>query len=232
MEDRPRFVAEAIGAFVLVLVAGAAIATSGEPLVVAAAVGTAFAAMWWVLGDRSSGHFNPALAIAEVVARRRNARELGPMLAAQAVGAVLAGAALFAVLDGRPFGTAADGLLASAPTLAGWSVLAVLLLEALATAVLALAWLRLRDQPGEALPKGLALGALYAGTTLATLGLTWTALNPLRTLPPTLMAGLGLDALAVFWLAGIAGGALGAAAHLAVAEPQGGPAPALTGTRA
>lgn len=226
MQNRPGLVAEAIGAFVLVVAAGAAIATSGgSPVVVAATLGAAFAAMWWVFGDTASGHFNPALTVAQAVARRRPARDAMPTIAAQVAGAVLGGAALFAILDGRPFGAGGASLATTAPDLAGWSVLSVLVLEALVTAVFALAWLRLGDRPGDALPKGLALGALYAGTSLATLGLTWSALNPLRTLGPALLAGADLAAVAVFWVAALAGGALAAAVFLAVVEPQGATAP-------
>lgn len=226
MENRQRYIAEMLGALVLVFVAGAAIVTSGaDAIVVAAALGAAFAGMWWVFGDRAPAHFNPALAVANVAARRGSAKELLPTLGAHILGAIAGGALLYAVFDGRPFGTGASGVAATAPTLAGWAILSIVVLELLVTAAFALAWLKLTERPSDAPTKGLALGALYGGASLATLALTWSALNPLRTLGPALFGGMTIAAVAVFWIAALAGGALAAGVYIAAVEPQREPAP-------
>lgn len=221
MEQRQRSIVEFAGALVLMFVAGAAIVTSGGDVpVVAAALGVAFAGLWWAFGDRGRVHFNPVLTLADAAARRLPTKDLPHLLGAQALGAIVAGALLFAVFDGSPFMTGGSGLAAAAPTLAGWALLSILLLEVLVTAAFVLAWLRLSEDPTDRPTKGLALGALYGGAALATLGLTWSALNPLRTLGPALFGAMDLGAALVFWIAAIIGAALAAAVHIAVHDRE------------
>jgi len=214
---RHRYVIEAVGVLALVFVAGAAIVTSGaNPLLVAAATGVTFAGMWWLFGNR--GQFNPALTIASAATRRTSMKDAGPILLSQLVGALVGGALLYAVLDGLRFGPGAASLASEAPTLAGASVLSVLVLEVLLTALFALVWMRIVERRFES-TSGLALGAAYGGLMLASLPMTWSALTPWRALGPALFAGSGFGPFVVLTVASIVGGLLAAGVWLALIEP-------------
>lgn len=225
MEHKQSYVAELAGALVLVFVGGAAIATNlGNPLVAAAALGATFAGMWWLFGHRGHVHLNPALTVADAAARRGQAKDALPTIAAQVLGALFAGGLLFAVFDGRPFGGGAVTLSATAPGLAGWSVLSVVVLEALATAAFALVWLRVTER-GEPEPAtAIALGAAYGGIALASMSLTASALNPLRTVPAAVFAQASLGTVAVFWVASLVGALIAAGVWTALVAPGRAPA--------
>lgn len=229
METRQRYAAELLGSLVLVFVAGAAIVTSGNALVVAGAVGAAFAGMWFVFAPRTGGHFNPALTLASAAVRRTSTKDLVPILVSQVLGALLGAALLYAVLDGRAFATAESGIASAGPLLAGWSLLAVAVMELVLTAAFVLVYLRLTERGTHDAATGVALGGIYAGLCLGSLAVTWSALNPLRTIGPMALGGV-TQSLWVFWAAPLLGAALAAGVWVTVLEPERAtaPAPAFT----
>src|SRR5437764_11752943 len=83
------FVAEFVGTFALVFVGGASIAAGGGLLVVALAHGIILAVMVSAL-MRISGHFNPAVTIGFLAARRIEPMMAGVYIAAQVIAAILA----------------------------------------------------------------------------------------------------------------------------------------------
>src|SRR5436853_2121624 len=83
------FVAEFVGTFALVFVGGAAIAASGGLVAVALAHGIILAVMVSAL-MRISGHFNPAVTLGFLAARRIDPMMAGVYIAAQITAAILA----------------------------------------------------------------------------------------------------------------------------------------------
>ncbi|MDV2480506.1 aquaporin family protein [Methanoculleus sp. Wushi-C6] len=202
-----RFVAEAVGTFILVFFgAGAAVVTLmlaagttpstpfnigigalgglGDWLAIGLAFGIAVAGSIYALGRISGCHINPAVTIALFATRRFPAREVVPYIVAQFVGAAAA-SLLFAWTVG-PDAVAVGGLGATAP-FPGIGYLQAIVIEAVGTFILMLvimgAAVDERSPPGFA---GLAVGLIVAGVITTTGNLTGASLNPARTFGPYL----------------------------------------------
>jgi MIP family channel proteins len=207
--DRRRFVSEAIGTFLLVLIGSGAVMVnawaSGGLGVTGIALAFAFAvtAVIYALGHISGAHINPAVTIGFWSARRFPARDVIPYIVAQCVGAAAASAALRAILG--PVGH----LGATLPAIVVASAFAIewLLSFALMLVIMA-ATTDDRVAPGVgAIAIGLTVGfcALTGGP------LTGASMNPARSFGPALVGGLW-QAHWVYWIAPIT--AMMAAAQL------------------
>ena len=202
-----RFVAEAVGTFILVffgagaaavtlmLAAGTTPATPfnigigalgglGDWLAIGLAFGIAIAGSIYALGRVSGCHINPAVTIALFATGRFPGRDVGPYIVAQLLGAAAA-SLLFAWAVG-PDAVAIGGLGATAP-FAGIGYLQAIVIEAVGTFLLMLvimgAAVDERATPGFA---GLAVGLAVAGIITTTGNLTGASLNPARTFGPYL----------------------------------------------
>src|SRR5512145_151661 len=91
------FVAEFVGTFALVFIGGAAIASGSGLVGVAFAHGLILAVMVSAL-MRISGHFNPAVTVGFLAARRIEPMMAGVYIAAQIIAAILAAYALKGLL--------------------------------------------------------------------------------------------------------------------------------------
>ncbi|PKL63013.1 MAG: aquaporin [Methanomicrobiales archaeon HGW-Methanomicrobiales-2] len=202
-----RFVAEAVGTFILVFFgAGAAAVTLmlaagttpstpfnigigvlgglGDWLAIGLAFGIAIAGAIYALGRISGCHINPAVTIALFATGRFPGRDVAPYIVAQLLGAAAA-SLLFAWAVG-PDAVAVGGLGATAP-FPGIGYLQAIVIEAIGTFLLMLvimgAAVDERATPGFA---GLAVGLAVAGIITTTGNLTGASLNPARTFGPYL----------------------------------------------
>lgn len=116
-----KYLIEFVGTFFLVLV----IALSGDPL----AIGAILAAMVYMGGHISGGHYNPAVTVAVLLRGKISARNAAGYLLAQVVGGIAA-ALVHRLVRGSVF-------VPSPGVVAGGGVLAPLLIEALLTFALA-----------------------------------------------------------------------------------------------
>lgn len=222
MENAQKYVAELIGTALIVFVGTATIVTTGgNVLATALAFGLAWAGMWWVFGNVSGGHFNPAITLATFVARRTTAKDLVPYLVCQFIGGIIGSALLWVVLGGAPQGLATSGLATTlaAPTVTGWSTTSLLVLELVLTAALSLVWLAATERTGAAGITGLGIGFGAAAIFLGDMAVTGSALNPARTLGPVLLARAGFTDLGALWIGPIVGAVVGASLWLAVVQP-------------
>ena len=106
-----RLSAEGIGTFWLVLGGCGTAVLAGDHvgfLGVSFAFGLTVLTMAYALGHISGGHFNPAVTLGHVLAKRFEARDAIPYMAAQIVGAIAAAGILLVIANGRPE-FAADG---------------------------------------------------------------------------------------------------------------------------
>lgn len=223
MNSTQKYVAELLGTLVVVFVGTAAIITTGaNPLIAALAFGLAWTGMWWVFGSVSGGHFNPAITIANVVAKRTDTKDVVPYVLCQIIGGIIGAALVWFVLRGAPTAMALPPV-----TLSGWAATNILVFELLATAFLCMTWLAITEKTHAQGITGLGIGLAYAGMLFATLPLTWSALNPVRTLGPALLASTGFATMWVFWVAPIVGAIVGAGIWTAVVQPArtGAPSP-------
>lgn len=179
---------------------------------VALAFGLTVLTMAYAVGGISGGHFNPAVSLGLAISNRFSWGSLVPYWIAQVAGAIVAGAALYAVASGKagfePGGFASNGFGDLSP--GGYSLQAAVLIEVILTAGFLIVILGSTSRvapPGFApLAIGLALTLIH----LISIPVTNTSVNPARSTGVALFATTGaLGQLWVFWLAPLAGGALG-----------------------
>jgi aquaporin Z len=212
-------VAEFVGTLVLVLVGvGAAVFASdvAGPLGVALAFGLVLTALVYAFGPVSGGHFNPAVTVAMVVARRMPLGQAVGYWVAQVAGAVAGSALLFLLVHLGPsiatheaFGTNGYGDRSAVHANAGGALLTEIILTGIFVLVI-LAVTGPKAAPGFA---GVAIGFTLFVLHMVGVPLTGLSVNPARSIGPALFAGgAALTQLWVFVVAPLVGGALAAVA--------------------
>ncbi|WP_261326925.1 aquaporin Z [Rhizobium leguminosarum] len=212
-------VAEFLGTFWLVFGGcGSAVLAAAYPELGIGFVGVAFAfgltvlTMAYAVGGISGGHFNPAVSLGLTVAGRFPAARLVPYVVVQIVGAIAAAALLYLVASGKAGfelgGFAANGYGDHSP--GGYSLLSALLIEVLLTVFFLIIIL---GSTSSRVPAGFAPLAIGLGLTLihlVSIPVTNTSVNPARSTGQALfVGGWALQQLWLFWIAPLAGGALG-----------------------
>lgn len=213
--------AEFFGTFWLVLGGcGSAIFAAGVAdvgigwLGVALAFGLTVLTMAFAVGHISGGHFNPAVTLGLVVAGRHPAGEMLPYWVAQVIGAIVAAVVLYVMVSGAAGfegtgGFASNGYGELSPQ--GYSMVSALVTEVVLTAFFLIVILG-ATSPGA--PAGFAPVAIGLALTLIhliSIPITNTSVNPARSTGVALFAETAaLSQLWLFWLAPLAGGALGA----------------------
>ncbi|GGD63213.1 aquaporin Z [Rhizobium anhuiense] len=212
-------VAEFLGTFWLVFGGcGSAVLAAAFPELGIGFVGVAFAfgltvlTMAYAVGGISGGHFNPAVSLGLTVAGRFPAARLVPYIVVQVVGAVAAAAVLYLIASGKAGfelgGFAANGYGDHSP--GGYSMLSALLIEVLLTMFFLIIIL---GSTSSRVPAGFAPIAIGLGLTLIhliSIPVTNTSVNPARSTGQALfVGGWALQQLWLFWIAPLAGGALG-----------------------
>lgn len=207
--------AEFIGTFMLTAsVLGAAFYSFGAPagaagiLGVALSIGVTVMALARSIGHISGGHYNPAVTLGLVAGGRFPMGDALPYIVAQCLGAIAA-TAVFAVIGNAPASFAANGYGSLSMTNA--SMGSVLLIEALLTAFFLIVIMGSTRPNAPAGFAPLSIGLSLTAIHLMSIPVSNTSVNPARSLGPALFAGgEALSQLWVFWLAPIAGAALGA----------------------
>ena len=205
------FVAEFIGTFALVFVGGAAImiakdqASPAGLLQIALAHGLILAVMVSAL-MRISGHFNPAVTIGFLAARRIEPLMAGVYIIAQVIGAILAAYVLKFTFPPILFEATRGGGQAIALQVTGGQAF---LLEFIATFFLVLVVFGTAVDPKAPRIGGLAIGLTVAADILAIGPLTGASMNPARSFGPAVASGI-FEAQIIYWGAPIVGGIVAA----------------------
>ena len=173
----------------------------------------------YALGPISGGHFNPAVSFGLVVGGRFKASELPGYVIAQVLGAIAAAAVLYVIASGKAGadlgGFASNGYGEHSP--GGYGLVSALVIEVVLTAVFLIVILGAtakRAAPGFA---GLAIGLCLTLIPLIAIPVTNTSVNPARSTGPALFApSWALSELWLFWVAPLAGAALGALIYRAL----------------
>jgi len=212
-------VAEFFGTFWLVFGGcGSAVLAAAYPELgigftgVALAFGLTVLTMACAVGGISGGHFNPAVSLGLTVAGRFPAARLIPYVVVQVIGAIAAAALLYLIASGKAGfelgGFAANGYGDHSP--GGYSLFSALLIEVLLTMFFLIIIL---GSTGSRVPAGFAPLAIGLGLTLihlVSIPVTNTSVNPARSTGQALfVGGWALQQLWLFWIAPLAGGALG-----------------------
>ncbi|RGP38229.1 aquaporin Z [Pseudotabrizicola alkalilacus] len=218
---RKRLSAELIGTFWLVLGGcGSAVLAAGFPdvgiglLGVSLAFGLTVLTMAYAVGGISGGHFNPAVSLGLAIAGRFEMKHLPAYWAAQVAGAVLAALVLYVIVSGKGDfagvgGFASNGYGAASP--GGFSLTAALVTEVVMTAIFLIIILGATARGAAAGFAPLAIGLGLTLIHLVSIPVTNTSVNPARSTGVALFAdGPALAQLWLFWLAPLAGAAIGA----------------------
>jgi aquaporin Z len=182
----------------------------------------------YALGHISGGHFNPAVTLGVLTARRIEAREAGAYVVAQVIGGILGMAIVVAIatgVDGFKIGIgqgesnlAANGWAQLSP--GGYDWVAAVVVEVVLTFFFLLVILGVtgREAPIGFAP--LAIGLSLTLVHLISIPVTNTSVNPARsTAPAVFVGGDVLEQLWLFWLAPIVGAVLAGLVHrLVIAE--------------
>lgn len=212
-----RLSAEGLGTFWLVLGGCGTAVLAGQHvgfLGVSLAFGLTVVTMAYAFGHISGGHFNPAVTLGHVVAKRFPARDAAPYVAAQVVGAIAAAAVLLVIANGRP-DFAADGNFLAANGYGpegspeGYNLLAAVVTEVVLTFGFLLVILGATDTRAHPALAGLAIGLALTLIHLISIPVTNTSVNPARSIGPALfVGGTWLRQLWLFILAPLIGGGL------------------------
>lgn len=207
------FIAEFLGTFALVFVGGLSImmaqGTGAHPavglVVVALAHGLVYGAMVTSL-MRISGHFNPAVTVGLIVARRLEGYMAGIYLAGQVIGAIVAAYVLRMVVPLALFSATRGGGQIISLDITGTQAF---IIEAIASFFLVWVVFGTAVDPKAPRTGGLHIGFTLSALMLAILPLTGGSMNPARSLGPAVATGI-FEGQIVFWTAPIVGGALAA----------------------
>lgn len=201
---------------------GSAVLSAAFPSVGIGLLGVSFAfgltvlTMAYAVGHVSGGHFNPAVTLGLVAAKRFPAKDAGAYIAAQVVGGILGAGVLYLIASGKP-GFAIDASQAGAFATngygqfspGGFSMVSALVAEVALTfffLMIILGATHAKAAPGFApIAIGLALTLIH----LIGIPVTNLSVNPARSLGPAVfVGGAALTQLWLFWVAPIVGAVL------------------------
>jgi aquaporin Z len=205
-----RYIAEAVGTAVLVLVGCGAAAigvvdgrTFVDVIGIAFAFGLSVTAMAYGIGPVSGCHINPAVTVAMLTAGRIPAHEAAAYIVSQLVGGVIGAGLLVLILSGKIGGydLAAGGLGQN-----GWDVGyageyglgAAMLTEFLATFIFIVVILGATNPTATLEVAGLIIGLTLFALHFPFINVTGLSVNPARSLGPAVF--VGGKALAQVWL--------------------------------
>lgn len=208
-----KYLAEAIGTMVLVLLGcGSAVfnggcATTAQVLTVAFAFGLSVVAMAYAIGSISGCHINPAITLGCMISGRMGVKEGVGYMISQVVGAIVGSAIIFVLLKGIDVTATTTG--ANGYTC---STLTAFLAEAIFTFIFVLVVLGVTDaNKGNSSLAGLAIGLTLVLIHIVCIPITGTSVNPARSIGPALFeGGQALSQLWLFIVAPFVGAAIAA----------------------
>ncbi len=197
-----KYVGEFVGTFLLIFCGTGAVvvdhATQGAVTHVGVAItfGLVVMSLIYAMGEISGAHFNPAVSIAFVVAKRFPPRELPPYIAAQVLGSVAASTVLKLIFP-------ADEFLGA--TMPAGSAMQSFILEILLSFFLMFVVLNVACGSKEVgMFAGMAIGAVVLLEAMFAGPISGASMNPARSAGPAIVSG-HLEALWIYLSAPVAG---------------------------
>lgn len=201
-----RFLAEVFGTFVLVFsVIGAALFathvkdgamfTDGAGVVgVALALGLGVLIAAYTVGGISGGHFNPAVTLGLAVAGKFAWKDVIGYIVAQFIGALIGSSILFAIASNSPYlakfqegGFASNGYAADATQ--GYGIVAALIVETVATAILVWVIQGATDKLNPAGFAPIAIGFALVVLNIVAVPISGAGFNPARSFATAVYGG-------------------------------------------
>ncbi|MDR3086798.1 MAG: aquaporin Z [Azoarcus sp.] len=216
-----KYLAEFVGTFWLVLggcgsaVLAAAFPDHGIHFVgVSLAFGLTVLTMAFAIGHVSGCHLNPAVSVGLLVAGRFEGKDLLPYIIAQVLGGIVAGGVLYVIASGNADFSLANGFASNGygeHSPGKYPLLAALVCEIVMTAIFLFVIVGATSKKAPPGFAPIAIGLCLTLIHLISIPVTNTSVNPARSTAVAIFAGdWALAQLWLFWVAPIAGGALGA----------------------
>lgn len=191
-----KYIAEAIGTAVLVLLGCGSAVFGGSHLAIAFAFGLSVVAMAYTIGGTTGCHINPAITLGVYLSGRMSLKDACGYWIGQVVGGIAGAAILFWMvsLTGFSMGGANVANAANEVTLGG-----AFITEIVATFIFVLVVLGATDpKVGAGNFAGLAIGLSLVLIHIVCIPLTGTSVNPARSIGPAIF--VGGEALRQLWI--------------------------------
>jgi aquaporin Z len=179
----------------------------------------------YALGHISGGHFNPAVTLGILAAKRIEVRQAAIYVVAQLIGAVVATAIIVIIANGvdgfsvDDSGLGANGFADHSPGLYNWG--AALVAELVLTFFFLLIILGVTGREALTPFAPLAIGLSLTLVHLVSIPVTNTSVNPARSTGPAIfVGGWALEQLWLFWVAPLLGAVLAGLVHSYVIEER------------
>lgn len=204
-----KYIAEAIGTAVLVLLGCGSAVFGGSHLAIAFAFGLSVVAMAYTIGGTSGCHINPAITLGVYLSGRMDIKEALGYWIGQIVGGILGAAILFWITSMSVFEMGGANVANAA---GGVTVGCAFIVEIVATFIFVLVVLGCTDsKAGAGDFAGLAIGLSLVLIHIVCIPLTGTSVNPARSIGPAIfVGGEALKQLWIFIVAPLIGAALSA----------------------
>ena len=207
--------AEMFGTLFLVLVGAGSAVLAGNTmgmLGVAFAFGLVLAALIYAFGPVSGAHFNPAVTLGAWLSKRIKGKEAWKYIVFQVIGAI-AGAFVLYLIASNFFSFKVANLGQNGYDPAMWAQAA--LVEVVFTAFFLMVILGATSAKANVKFAGVAIGLALVVIHIVVIPITGTSVNPARSIGPAIFACIGgsklaLPQLALFIIAPLAGGVIGA----------------------
>ena len=209
--DIKKYVAEAIGTCVLVLIGcGVAVFSGADLIATSLAFGLAVVAMAYAIGDISGCHINPAVSLAMLITKKINFKQFVGYALAQILGAFVGSATLFAILSSCNMPTDNLGANAYGGDMA-LTACGAFLVETILTFVFVYTILGVTADTKRSHIAGLVIGLSLVLVHLLGIKLTGTSVNPARSIAPAILqGGEPYNQMWLFIVSPLLGGALAA----------------------
>lgn len=182
-----KYISEVLGTFILVFCATGASVINQETqgvighVGISISVGLLVMVLIYAFGDISGAHFNPAVSIAFVVAKKFSAKELMPYIFSQAIGAIMASLLLkFLFPNNQLLGA----------TMPAGTELQSFILEFILTFILMLVIMNVAHGSKEqGMFAGIAIGATLLMECMFAGPISGASMNPIRSFAPAIVSG-------------------------------------------
>ena len=203
-----KYLAEALGTFVLVLFGtGVAVVSGGNLVATSLAFGLAIIASAYGVASISGCHVNPAVSLAMLIDGRLNAKDFFGYVVGQVAGAFCGTGILCLILNTTAYGTSNLG----ANSFSSMTLLSAGAVEVILAFVFVYVILTVTKDESKSNIAPLIIGLTLAFVHLLGINLTGTSVNPARSLAPAIfMCGEALKQVWVFIVFPLIGGAFAA----------------------
>lgn len=191
-----KYICEGVGTFVLVFVGClVAVMSKANLLAISLAFGLSLMTMYYVIGNISGCHINPAVSFAMFLNKKLDKEDFKYYVIAQVIGSIIA-ALLLGLVLGNFENLGANGYVMNGKIATG--IIPALIIEIVLTFIFVLTVLEVTTKKENHLIGGIIIGLVLTLVHIAGVRITGTSVNPARSIGPALFQGV--SALKCLWI--------------------------------